>query len=85
MCISCEDSVYSGSGVLFVNENETETKRKCSINGVFETRFEFFRNVVTFSQWNGKNGFRLNAFLFPKTFFETFERLANEMAKAISD
>ena len=34
--------IYSGSGVLFVNENETETKRKRSINGVFETRFEFF-------------------------------------------
>ena len=35
---------------FFVNENETETKRKRSINGVFEKRFEFFRNVLTFSQ-----------------------------------
>ena len=31
---------YSGSGV--VNENETETKRKRSINGFFEMRFDFF-------------------------------------------
>ena len=53
------------------NENETETKRKRSINGFFETRFQFFRTVLKFSQCNVKNGFRLNAFFFPKTFFET--------------
>ena len=31
--------------------------------------FEFFWNVLTFNQWNGKNCFRLYAFFFPKTFF----------------
>ena len=54
------------------NENETETKRKRSLNVFFETRFQFFRNVLTFSQCNGKNVFRSNAFFFPETFFETF-------------
>ena len=61
--IKCGLSLYSGSGVFFFfffvnenetetkqNENETETKQKRSINGFFETRFEFFRNVLTFSQ-----------------------------------
>ena len=51
------------------NENETETKQKRSINGFFETRFEFFRNVLTFSQWNAKNGFRVSTFFFLKTVF----------------
>ena len=30
-----------------------------------------FRNVLTFSQWNGKNDFQLNAFFFPKTFVQS--------------
>ena len=36
------NSRYSDSGVLFVNENETETKRKRSIDGVFERVLSFF-------------------------------------------
>ena len=34
------------SGVLFFYENEMEMQRKSSINGIFETRFEVFRNIT---------------------------------------
>ena len=55
------------------------------IKGVFLSENDF-RNVLTFSQWNGKNGFRVNAFIFPKRFVQsalTYEknvlkRLANQ-------
>ena len=42
------NGTYSGSGVLFFvfNGNGTEMKRKYSINGFFETRFEFFSNFI---------------------------------------
>ena len=30
-----------------------------------------FRNVLKFTQSNGKNDFRLNAFFFPKTFVQS--------------
>ena len=63
----------------FVNENETEMKRKRNGNEtktllkrVFRNAFSGFRNISMLSQCNGKNGFRLNAFFFPKTFFEMF-------------
>ena len=53
------------------NRIKTETKRKRSLNEFFETRFQFSQNILTFSQWNGETGFRLNAFFFPKTFVQS--------------
>ena len=67
------------------NGNETKTPHKRSFGNAF---LSFFRNVLTFSQWNGKNGFQLNAFFFFFFFFFCFSfffrnvlRLASEMAK----
>ena len=48
---------------FFVSENETETKRKRSINGVFDTLFEFFRNVLDVTSYVALQRKKLQAFL----------------------
>ena len=65
---------YSGSGIFFFFCQRKRAKNEMLHKRVFRKAFwvVFFRNVLTFSQWNGKNGFRLNAFFVSKTFFETF-------------